>query len=183
MAALVEVILPIFFVLGFGYAARWRKLISDEQVSGLMRFTQGFALPCLLFRAISTLDLAQDFHMGLLVSFYAGAILCFITALTAARLIFGRPWEDSVAIGFVGLFSNSLLLGLPITERAYGPGALAGNYSIISIHSPLCYGIGITVMEVVRHRGKGLGFLATARRVLKAMFSNALVLGITPASS
>jgi hypothetical protein len=174
--ALVEVILPIFFVLGFGYAARWRGLITDAHVAGLMKFAQGFALPCLLFRAISTLDLAQDFDLRLLASFYAGAVTCFVIAFLAARHVFGRPWEDSVAIGFVGLFSNTLLLGLPITERAYGPGALAGNYAIIALHAPFCYGFGITVMEVVRHRGGGWG--STGRRVLVAMFRNALVLGI-----
>ncbi len=176
MEALVEVILPIFFVLGFGYAARWRGLISDDHVAGLMKFTQGFALPCLLFRAISSLNLAQDFNPWLLVSFYVGAVTCFIVALFAARLLFDRPWEDAVAIGFVGLFSNTLLLGLPITERAYGEAALAGNYTIIAFHAPFCYGLGITVMEVVRHRGGGLR--ATGMRVLRAMFRNALVVGI-----
>jgi malonate transporter len=44
-----------------------------------------------------------------------------------------------VAIGFVPLFANSVLLGLPITERAYGADALAGNFAIISIHAAYCY--------------------------------------------
>lgn len=176
MEVLVEVILPIFLVLGFGYVARWCGLITDDHIAGLMKFTQGFALPCLLFRAISTLDLAQDFNVRLLLSFYTGAVTCFVVALLAARHVFGRPWEDSVATGFVGLFSNTLLLGLPITERAYGAAALAGNYAIISIHAPFGYGLGITTMEIIRHRGGGWG--STGRRVLIAMFRNALVLGI-----
>lgn len=176
MEALVEVILPIFFVLGFGYVARWRRLLTDDHVAGLMKFTQGFALPCLLFRAISTLNLAQDFNPWLLASFYTGAVTCFLVAFLGARYAFGRPLEDSVAFGFVGLFSNTLLLGLPITERAYGAGALAGNYAIIAFHAPFCYGFGITIMEVARHRGGGWG--STLRRVVLAMFRNSLVLGI-----
>lgn len=177
MQALIEVILPVFLVLGFGYVAVWQRLFPDSAVDGLMKFTQQFAIPCLLFRAISTLDLGQNFDLRLLLSFYTGAASGFVAGLLGARLLFGRSWEDSVAIGFVGLFSNSLLLGLPITERAYGAGALQPNYAIIAIHSPFCYGLGITVMEFVRNRGRGIA--GTTGAIFKAMFSNALVIGIT----
>ena len=177
MTALLDVILPVFLVLGFGYVAVWRGLFSNEGVEGLMKFTQNFAIPCLLFRAISTLDLGQDFNPALLGSFYAGATLCFLLGLFGARYLFGRAWEDSVAIGFCCLFSNSLLLGLPITERAYGDDALAANYAIIAIHAPFCYLLGIGVMEAVKNRGGGMG--ATFARIGRSLASNALVIGIT----
>lgn len=179
MGALLDVTLPVFLVIGFGYVAVWRGLFADEWVEGLMKFTQNFAIPALLFRAISTLDLAQSFDLTLLFSFYTGAAAGFTVGLLGARFIFGRPWEDSVAIGFVGLFSNSLLLGLPITERAYGTDALTSNYAIIAVHSPFCYGLGITVMEIVRNRASGRGIAGTAGAVLTAMFRNALILGIS----
>ena len=93
-----------------------------------------------------------------------------------ARLLFGRPWPDAVAFGFVTLFSNSLLLGLPITERAFGPDALAGNYAIISIHAPICYAIGITAMEIARAHGASAW--DTVRQITRAMTRNMLVLAI-----
>lgn len=176
MQALIEVILPVFLVLGFGYLAVWRGLFSDSAVDGLMKFAQQFAVPALLFRAISTLDLAASFDVALLAAFYIGATTGFLAGLFGARLIFGRSWEDSIAIGFCCLFSNSVLLGLPITERAYGPGALAANYAIIALHAPFCYAVGVTVMEAVRNRGRST--LDTLRKVSSAMFRNALVLGI-----
>ncbi|KQB98409.1 malonate transporter [Loktanella sp. 1ANDIMAR09] len=177
MAALIDVILPVFLVIGFGYVAVWKGYFSDSSVEGLMKFTQGFAIPCLLFRAISTLDLQQNFDLALLASFYAGAFTGFVTGLLGARYIFGRDWEDSVVIGFCCLFSNSLLLGLPITERAYGAGALEANYAIIAIHSPFCYMVGITAMEIARNRGGSVA--ALPGKVLKAMFNNALIIGIS----
>lgn len=177
MTALIDVILPVFLVIGFGYLAVWKGYFSDSGVDGLMKFTQGFAIPCLLFRAISTLDLGQNFDLALLGSFYAGALAGFIVGLFGARILFGRDWEDSVAIGFCCLFSNSLLLGLPITERAYGASALEANYAIIAIHSPFCYGIGITAMEIARNRGGRIA--ALPGKVLRAMFHNALIVGIT----
>lgn len=177
MAALIDVILPVFLVIGFGYLAVWKGFFSDAGVDGLMKFTQNFAIPCLLFRAISTLDLGQNFDLVLLASFYTGALTGFAAGLLGARYIFGRDWEDSVAIGFCCLFSNSLLLGLPITERAYGVSALEANYAIIAVHSPFCYALGITAMEIARNRGGNIAALPV--KVVKGMFNNALILGIS----
>ncbi len=176
MQALASVILPVFLVIGFGYVARWRRLIDDAQIDGVMLFTQNFAIPCLLFVAIARLDLGQEFDLRMLGAYYTGALASFAAGMAGARMLFGRDWEDSIAIGFVCLFANSVLLGLPITERAYGPEALAPNYAIVALHSPFCYAIGITAMEAVRNRGRGIA--TTTGRVLRAMFRNALVIGI-----
>ena len=177
MGALIQVILPVFLVIVFGYVAVLRGVFSESGVDGLMRFTQKFAIPCLLFSAISKLDLGASFDLKLLTSFYAGAFAGFGAGLMGARFLFGRSWEDAAAIGFCCLFSNSLLLGVPISERAYGPASLAANFAIISIHSPICYMIGITAMEIARGGGGG-GWVATGRSILTAMFSNAMVIGI-----
>ena len=179
MNALLDVILPVFVVIGFGYAAAKAGIFTESAVDGLMRFAQTFAVPCLLFRSIARLDLAATFDPALIGSFYIGAFAGFAAGFAGARLIFRRPVTDAVAIGFCCLFSNSLLLGLPITERAYGPDALAGNYAILSIHAPLFYAFGITLMELVRSQGSGIAPAKLARQVLRAIFSNALVLGIT----
>lgn len=176
MQALAEVILPVFVILGFGYLAVWQGWFSDAGVGALMVYTQTFAIPCLLFRAISGLDLGAAFDIRLLGPFYVGALTCFGLGVLAARRLFDRPWADSVAIGFCCLFSNSVLLGLPIMERAYGPDALAGNYAIIAIHAPVCYAVGLTAMEIVRAGGAGMR--AAIRSILHAVFRNALVIGI-----
>ena len=176
MSILLQVILPVFLVIGFGYLAVWRKWFSDSGVEALMKFTQTFAIPCLLFRAVSTLDLGQTFHFALLGSFYFGAVTGFCLGLFGARFMFKRNWDDSVAIGFCCLFSNSVLLGLPITERAYGASALTANFAIIAIHAPIAYGIGITMMELVRGRESSTS--ALLRKVFQSMFKNALVIAL-----
>ena len=176
MQTLLDVILPVFLVIGFGYVAVWRGYFPVSGIDGVMRFTQGFAIPCLLFQAIATIDIAASFSPRLLISFYAGAGICFALGMFGARILFDRDWEDSVAIGFCCLFSNSVLLGLPIAERAYGVEALYGNYAIVAFHAPFCYGLGITVMEFVRNRGQSGA--ALLRSVGGAMFRNGLVIGI-----
>jgi len=175
MSALLDVILPVFLVIGAGYLAVWRGLFADSAVEGLMKFTQGFAIPCLLFRAIATLDLGAEFTWPILASFYVGAASGFLLGVLGARF-FGRGWEDAVAIGFCGLFSNTVLLGLPIAERAFGAESLRFNYAIIAIHAPFCYLVGVTAMELVR--AKQTTLVGLGRKVGNAMFHNSLVIGI-----
>lgn len=176
MQALLEITLPVFFVIGFGYVVAWRGLFSGAMVDGLVKFTQNFAIPCLLFRAISEIDLGASLSMPLLVSFYFGAFACFFLGFLGARVFFGRNPVDAVAIGFCCLFSNSVLLGLPITERAYGPEALAGNFAIITFHAPLGYLLGTAAMEIVR-AGAASAFVK-ASRIVNAMFHNPIVISL-----
>ena len=178
MSALLDVILPVFLLIGFGYGAARMGWFGAGMVDGVMKFAQNFAVPCLLFKSIAGLDLSTAFDPGLLVAFYAGAFVSFAIGMATSQLAFHRSIEESIAIGFCCLFSNSLLLGLPISERAYGSAALAGNYAIISMHAPLLYGFGITLMELVKSRGQGKSAGALTAQVLRAIFSQSLVIGI-----
>ena len=179
MSALLDVILPVFLLIGFGYVAARGRLFGETAVDGLMRYAQSFALPVLLYRNVATLDLGAAFAPGLLLSFYIGAGVAFGAGFFAARIGFRRALPDSVAIAFACAFSNSLLLGIPITERAYGPEALAGNFAIISIHAPLIYTFGIVMMEWARSHGQPAHSHADlVARVLKGVFTQPLVLGL-----
>ncbi|MBF9032438.1 AEC family transporter [Rhodobacterales bacterium HKCCE3408] len=176
MGDVLAVILPVFLVIGAGFVAVWRGLFSDEAVEGLNVFTQKFAIPCLLFSAIATLDLGEDFDARLLLSYYTGSTISFTAGLVGGRYLVRRPWTDAVAIGFACLFANSVLLGLAVTERAYGADALAPNYAIVSIHAAFCYAIGIVAMEIAR-AGRS-GPVTLARNVGRAILGNALMIGI-----
>ncbi|MGL4238228.1 AEC family transporter [Tabrizicola sp.] len=179
MQALIEVILPVFLVMAAGYGATRAGWLQSEAIDGLMRFAQGVAVPCVLFLGVAQLDLARDIQLEPFLAFYTGAFACFILGCLGARFLFGRPGPDCVAIGFACLFSNTLLLGLPITERAYGPDALTTNYALIALHSPLMYAFGITAMEVVKSRGLGLAMPRVLRQIGLGLVTNPLIIGIT----
>ena len=176
MSALLDVIIPVFLIIGFGYCTVWFRLFSIDSIDGLMKFSQNFAIPVLLFNAIAEVDLANVFDLNLFFSFYVGATAGFLIGFLGSHYLFKRPLEDSVAIGFCCLFSNTVMLGLPITERAYGEDALQHNFAIVSIHAPFCYFLGISVMELVKSSEKSMRKKSVV--ILKAMFSNALVVGI-----
>lgn len=176
IVAILGVVVPVFLVIGAGYAAARSRIFTPSGVDGLMVFAQRFAIPCVLFRGISELDLAAAFDPGLLASFYLGVVAIFLIGTAIARRVFRRRPGEAVAIGFAAMFSNTVLLGLPIIERAYGPAELDAMFAIVSIHAPFCYLLGITVMEFARADGRGP--LATLTVAGRAIFSNALMIGI-----
>jgi len=172
----LQIIIPVFILVGAGYiAVKWR-LFTPEQADAVMKFTQTFAIPALLFSAVANLDLSAVFQPKLLISYYAGNTFVFFTGALIARKFFKRPPGAAVAVGFSGMFANSVLIGIPIIERAYGTAALQPVYAIIAMHAPYCYIVGITTMEVVRADGQPM--TQTIKKILKEIFSNSLAIGI-----
>ena len=175
MLSILPVILPVFLIVGAGYAAARLKLFPDAGIDSLLTFVIRFATPALLFLSMYRLSLSSAFEPGMLAAFYTGAFTCFAIGLIAARRLGRRPGE-AVAIGFSALFSNTVLVGLPIMQRAYGEAAMEPMFGIIAFHSPSLYTVGMIAMEMSRQDGTGA--LAGAKRAAKSIASNALMIGI-----
>ena len=176
LSEIFDIVAPVFIVVGAGYAAVKGKIFTDEHVDQLMRFAIQFAIPCLLFRATSTIDLAVAFDWRLLLSYYAAAIGSFALAYLIVRKLFKRRPGEAVGIAFGALFSNLVLLGLPISERAWGVEGMAPSFALVSLNAPICYLVGITTMELLRADGRSA--LDTSRVVVNAIFRNSLMIGI-----
>ena len=156
-----------------GLSLGWSALVAPATL-----VASTFAVPVLLFASVARLDMAENFNLGMWIAFYSGAFLSYFIGWGLALYWLKRPGTDAVAIGFCCLFSNSLLLGIPIMERAYGAEAIAGNVAIIAIHSPLLYTFGITMMEITRARGQSLAVSQIAMRALSGVLHTPLIIGI-----
>ncbi len=176
-AEIFNIVAPVFIVVAAGDAAVRSRILADEPIDQLMKFAIQFAIPCLLFSATSTIDLAVAFNWRLLLSYYAAAIGSFAIAYVVIRYGFKRRPGEAVGIAFGALFSNLVLLGLPISERAWGVDGMAPSFALVSVNAPICYLVGITTMELLRADGRS--FVETSRIVVNAIFRNSLMIGIT----
>lgn len=176
MLQILQIVLPVFLVIGTGYVAAYFKVFTAEQSGALMRFATQIAIPCLLFLAISRLDLKAEFQMSMLAPFFIGALASFTLTSLGAWFFFGHKPGYRIAIGFAGMFSNLVLIGLAIVELAFGAEALKPAFAIVALHAPFCYVIGITAMEI--SRADGVGFVATIKAVVKQVFSNAITVSL-----
>jgi len=176
MLAIFNVIAPIFALMALGYCAVRFRLFPGEGIKSLIAFVNNFATPCLLFHSILTSDFRSAFNLSIIGPFYLGALICFVVGIVIARKFFGNSPGESVSVGFSGTFTNTVLVGLPIMQRAYGLESLPVTLSIIGLHGAILLSVGMVTMELVRRDGRSLGrtLLLAARRVL----SNPLIWGI-----
>ncbi len=176
MLEILLIIVPVFLILGAGYLTVRLGYISSDIADSLNAYTVKLAVPVLLFRAMYQLDFAQAFYWPMLVSFYLGAVTSFFIGIYIAYKFWKMRPGESVAVGFCALFSNTVILGIPIMERAFGSAALTPVFGIISLHAPCLYALGMISMELARRDGRPL--LEALKAAAISILSNALMIGI-----
>ncbi len=176
MFSIFLTILPVFIMMGIGWLAVKTGYLNDTLSDHLNAFTVKLAVPVLLFRAMINLDFSQAFNPPTLLGFYLGAIVSFAIGIILARSIWKRRPGEAVAVGFCALFSNTVLLGIPIMERVYGEASLAPVFGIVALHAGTMYTIGLITMELARADGRPLG--ETIATATKSILSNSLMIGV-----
>jgi predicted permease len=173
---ILNIVAPVFLVITAGYISVRSGIARAESIDQLMQFAIQFAIPCLLFLATSSIDLDVAFGWRMMLAYYMAAITCFTAAFFVVKNFFKRRPGEAVGVAFAAMFSNLVMLGLPISERAWGLDSLAPNYALVAVNAPICYLLGIIAMEFLRADGRGVA--ATSGIVVKAMFRNSLMIGI-----
>jgi malonate transporter len=156
MLAILNVVLPVFAIMALGNLAVRFRMFPSEGVRGLVMFVNNFATPCLLFNAMATADFSTAFRWDVIVPFYVGAITVFILGILLAAKVFRNKPGESVASGFSAFFTNTVLIGIPVMQRAYGEDALLTAFSIIAFHASVLITLGMLTMELVRRDGAPL---------------------------
>ncbi len=173
---IVETVAPVFLLLLAGYVAVKTSVLEASVIDGVMKFCTHIAIPCLLFHATATIDLGAAYEWRVILAYFATASISFLVAVFASHHIFSRRPGEAVAVAFSTLFSNLLLLGIPIVERAFGEPALSNTIAVVSLNAPVCYFLGIVAMESVRADSRSVS--DTTMVVINTMFRNTLMIGL-----
>ena len=177
MFAIVEIVAPIFAIIAMGYGAVRFKLYPASGVGGIIAFVNNFGAPFLLFRSMLNADFHTAFNLKIILPFYGAAILCLFTGMFLSRRFFKSRKGVSVAAGFSATFSNGVLLGIPIIQRAYGDEALPVILSILGFHALTLITFATLVLEVVRaDGGNPVGVL---KRAVLNVAKNPMLWGVT----
>jgi len=169
MFDIFNVIIPVFAIIGVGYLAVRFRLFPSEGTKSLVAFVNNFATPCLLCQAMLTSDFSTTFNPLVIVPFYIGALFSLLCGALIARNVFKQRPGESVSSGFSAMFTNTVLIGIPVIQRAYGQLALPTVFSIIAFHAPMLITLGMLVMELVRRDGAPLGrtFIVAGLRIIQ----------------
>lgn len=180
MLAIVNVVIPVFAIILIGYLAVRFRLYPAEGVRGLVAFVNNFLTPCLLFQSMMHADFSVAFNWHVILPFYAGALCSFVLgSIIAVRFFRNRPGEG-VSSGFAAMFTNTVLLGIPILQRAYGEAAMPLVFSIIALHASLLITLAMIVIELVRRDGAPLhrAMGTAAIRIVQNPLLWGIVLGV-----
>ncbi|PZW42295.1 hypothetical protein C8P66_11881 [Humitalea rosea] len=166
MQMMLEVVAPVFIMIGLGYLAGARRIVSAEQFRGLNLFTFSLAAPALLFAGGTSGHSAGG---GAALAFFLGTMVLY------AAVLWGGVKLGRMALGPAGVlalnitFGNTVMMGIPLIRAAYGEAGLSILLTILALHSMVLLGTATVVAEIGQNAGAHWHkvLLATVKGVLR----------------
>lgn len=174
----IVVIVPVFVIAAAGYILAAFGVIGKSDTEGLSRFVFNVALPVMLFSAMARLDLPESGVLPLLGTYYASAVAVFAVAFLVARLVLGHRREEAAVVALGGSFSNTVFLGVPLVDAAFGATALVPLFVIVSIHSATMFTLVALIVESRAREGRSSGTLAVIGRSLASTAGNPIIIAL-----
>ena len=116
---------PIYLVIALGFLAGRLAVLSKADMRVLGTYVVRFALPALVFNALSKRPVAEILDTRFLLDYAAGSLVVMLAAFAWGRLRQGKGVALS-ALGGMGMScSNSGFIGYPVAMQVVGPGTAA----------------------------------------------------------
>ena len=176
MLAILNITLPLFLLIGVGYACVRRGPFTPDHVRGMGAFVINVALPALIFRLLSRNRLQDLIEWRYFLVYATGSLVMLLGSFLywrrAERL--GRP---SAAIRSFGMAaSNSGFIGMPVATQFLGP------------HVGIAVGLTFVVENLLMLPGLlilgqegGAGRRALARQIGRGLVRSPLIVAIVAA--
>ncbi len=158
---------PLFILVLVGYALQrwgsWPKAATDA----LSRFVFSIALPAMLFRMMSDLSRLPPVDAKLLIAFFGSCLIVFAIGRLVAWRLFHLDGVGQSVFALGGVFSNNVLLGLPLARTALGDAAVPSVALVLVFNALILWTLVTVSVEWSRHGAFSVaGFGKTAKGVL-----------------
>jgi predicted permease len=169
---------PLFAIVLVGYGIgvwpRWRR--SWTNVASKAVFT--VLLPALLFHLLSDLSKLPPVDARLLIAFFGGCLIVFVIGRVVAARVFHLDGVSQSIFGLGGIFSNNVLLGLPLAKLTLGDRALPSVVLVLVFNSLTLWTLVSVSIEWAQHGSFTIaGFGKTALSLLKNPIVVAILAG------
>jgi predicted permease len=157
---------PLFLLVLLGYALSrfgWPRTASDA----LTRFVFSVAVPTLLFRLMSDFGRLPRVDARLLIAFFGGCLVVYVVGRLVGASLFRMDGTSQSVFAMGGIFSNNVLLGIPLAKVALGEAALPAVSLVLVFNSLVLWTLVTVSVEWARHRDLSLhGIARTTRGVV-----------------
>jgi len=174
MQSILETVLPIFGLVLCGYVVGRKGWMSEEAIKGLNTFVFYFAIPALLFRAMA--GGLGPIELSIVAAYFSAVLVTFLLALGAARLLFRTGPAERALFGMGAIFSNTVLLAIPLIFTALGEEAGRRLMLIITFHAVLIFPVVTVLIELAL--GAGQGWRSLVASTTKSLAFNPIILAL-----
>lgn len=169
---------PLFVLVLVGYViAQWRRWRQEWTAIGA-RLVFAVLLPALLFGMLSDLSALPPVDARLLFAFFGGCFVVFVLGRWLAVHLFDLDGVAQSVFALGGIFSNNVLLGLPIARLTLGESAVPSVALVLVFNSLTLWTLVTVSVEWARHGSfTARGFARTVLSVLTNPIVAAIVAG------
>ncbi len=167
----VSALLPVVLLIFIGWVAGRAGLVRGESVRDLSNLVFMVLTQALLFRTMATSQVATLDFRPVMQYFGVAAVLFF-----AMLAVYGGNSRASV-MALAGIFSNTLMIGVPLVGLAYGQAGQVLLFALISLHALILLSIATLVLElqVAREQAAVAGHARPVWRTVGSAVKNAIV--------
>ncbi|MDE3009270.1 MAG: AEC family transporter [Pseudomonadota bacterium] len=148
---------------------------NEAVARGMNTFVFNLALPALLFNLMSGVGRLPRVDGRLLGVFFGACLLTFLVGRIVAASLLHLDGTAASILAVSGIFSNNVLLGLPLARVAIGPHAVPAVALILVFNALSLWTLVSVSIEWSRH---GSPSLAGFRATLLALLRNPIVMSI-----
>ncbi len=142
MNAIIDVVVPIFAIIGCGYAVGRIGLMGAASSEALNRFVFYISLPALFFISMARAPVEAVLDWPFIAVFLGGLLVSFALALLLHRIFVDDAPGSGTLHAMSAMFSNTGYMGIPLITAAFGPtGTLPAVIATLctgTIVMPLC---------------------------------------------
>ena len=167
----LSALLPVVFLIFIGLVAGRAGLVRGEAVRDLSNLVFLVLTQALLFRTMATSHVEElDFRPVAQYFLVAGTLFFIMLA------VYGGNSRASV-MALAGIFSNTLMIGVPLVGLAYGQAGQVLLFTLISLHALILLSIATLVLElqVAREQAAQSGDTQPIWRTVASAIKNAVI--------
>jgi predicted permease len=139
-------LIPVILCIGAGFlAARlgWVRAAAIKDLSNLVFLV---LTPALLFRTMGAVRVQELDFQPVALYFLATALIFGVS------MVLGGFSTRSAARGLANMFSNTVMIGVPLVGLVYGEGGLVTLFTLVSLHALILLTAATIVFELAEAR-------------------------------
>lgn len=166
---------PMFALAGLGFGLGRLPFWRQSWTRAVTRLVFAVPLPALLIQLMSGVSQLPPLDMRLLIAFFGSCFLVFGIGRVIGALAFRLDGVGQSVFALGGVFSNNVLLGVPLARLALGPAAMPSVSLVLVFNALTLWTLAAVSVEWARH---GALSFTGLRQTLRSVLTNPIILAI-----